>query len=237
MRFAYLLFNPKFQDGKSPLADIRVRRAMNYAINRDAIIKAFVGGGSQRIDTACAPVQFGCTQDVQKYGFDPAKAKQLLSEAGFASGFNLEIMAPPTPKNQMEAIAANLEAIGIKATVNYQQFAPAITAWRDGKVGVIINNWGSYGVGDAGLSTGQLFNGGADDLVKDQQVVDILTKAAVTVERGSREKLYGDAVKRIANEAYMVPLWTFNVVTAQNKNLDLSFSPDEYVQFYAAKWK
>jgi peptide/nickel transport system substrate-binding protein len=237
MRFAYLLLNPKFLDGKSPFADIRVRRAMIHAINREAIMKAFVGGSSQVIDTACAPVQFGCTRDVDKYPYDPAKAKQLLSEAGYPNGFNLEILAPPTPKNQLEAIAANLEAVGIKATVNYQQYAPAVTAWREGKVPVFVNNWGSYGIGDAGLSTGQLFNSGADDLVKDPQVTELLARAAVTVDRKGREGIYNSAVKRIASEAFLVPLWTFNVVTAQDKNLDLAFSPDEYVQFYTAKWK
>src|SRR4051812_42612875 len=90
MRFAYIAMDPQFAGGKSPMADVRVRRALNYAVNKEAIMKALVGGASRVIDSACNPLQFGCATDVPKYPYDPAKAKALLAEAGHPDGLKIE---------------------------------------------------------------------------------------------------------------------------------------------------
>ncbi|WP_273729478.1 ABC transporter substrate-binding protein, partial [Brucella gallinifaecis] len=75
----------------TPLKDIRVRQAMNYAIDRQGIVKALLQGGSEVINSVCNPVQFGCETDVTTYNYDPAKAKQLLRDAGYPNGFTVEM--------------------------------------------------------------------------------------------------------------------------------------------------
>lgn len=237
LRFAFIGINPHYQDGKSPFADVRVRQAFNYAVNRPAIIKAFVGGSAQPAYAPCSHLQFGCTYNVDRYEFNVAKAKALLSEAGFPNGFSTELTVIPMPKEQAEVIAANLAAVGIKVTLNFQQSAPAATAWREGKIPLIVRNWGSYGVADAGLSVSQYFSGAADDVVKDKNVIELLTAADTSMDRDVRKKKYNEALKIIAEKAYMLPLWTYNVNTAFNSNLDFKFDADEYARFYTAKWK
>jgi len=237
MRFAFIDLNPKFADGKTPLADVRVRRALNHAIDKRAIVKSLVGGASNAIDGACNPMQFGCTKDIARYPYDPGQAKKLLAEAGYKDGLDLELTAALIPRAQTEAIAAQLKAVGVRATLNEQQYAPAMTAWRTDKIPLLLGSWGSYGVGDSGFSTGIWFAGSDDDRVKDPAVVAALKMADSTLDQELRKKKFAEAQKIIAEQAYLVPLWTYNVYTAQSKDLDFSFSPDEFAEFYRAKWK
>ena len=71
---------------KKPFSDVRVRQAMNYAINKEAIIKAVLRGHGKPANSPLAPQVWGYTP-VKTYPYDPAKAKALLAEAGYPNGF------------------------------------------------------------------------------------------------------------------------------------------------------
>jgi peptide/nickel transport system substrate-binding protein len=172
LRFAYLGLNPNYDSGKSPVADVRVRQAINHAVNKDGIIKALVGGAAEPLAAACHPVAFACSKDVVKYAYDPNKAKALLAEAGYPNGFPLELLtAANFPRAQVEAIVANLNAVGIKASINEQQSAVMRTQYIEGKSPTYLASWGAYGIADAGLGTSPFFGGAGDDVVKDPQVI------------------------------------------------------------------
>ena len=237
MRFAYIAMDPQFAGGTSPMADVRVRRALNYAVNKEAIMKALVGGASRVIDSACNPLQFGCATNVPKYSYDPAKAKALLAEAGHPDGLKIEMIFAGMPKVQAEAIASSMQRAGITLTLNEQQYAPAVSAWREHKAPLFLVNWGSYGIGDAGMSVGQFFGGTGDDVARDPVAIPLLKEAAATVDQTVRKENYAKALQRIADQAYWVPLWTYSVNTAQNKDLELKLEPDEFAQFYKARWQ
>src|SRR5882757_7157057 len=83
-RMSFLSLDAAGRSGKTPMQDARVRRAIYHAIDRAAITKQLVGAGAAVLDSMCPPVQFGCATDVTVYPYDPAKAKQLLVEAGYA---------------------------------------------------------------------------------------------------------------------------------------------------------
>jgi peptide/nickel transport system substrate-binding protein len=237
LRFAFISFFPGFNEGKSPVADVRVRRALTYAVDRPAIIKAFVGGASKVLNTACNPLQFGCSADVASYPYDPTKAKQLLAEAGYPNGFSIDLLSAGNPTAQVEAIIANFAKVGVTANLVEQQYAPALSAWREGKYGMSMHNWGSYGVADSGLSTSSFFGGTADDRAKDPTLIKLLAEADASVDAGLRKRNFAEAQKRIAEQAYWLPLWTFSIAMAQNKALEFSLDPDEFARFYAARWK
>lgn len=237
LRFAYINFNPNFGGGKSPVADVRVRRALTHAVDREATMRAFVGGASQVLHPACNPLQFGCTNDVAKYAFDPAKARQLLTEAGYPNGFAIELQSVSNPSQQMEALMANWAKVGVKVTLNSQQSAAAQPAWREGRVAMSGGNWGSYGVADVGLSTSQFFSGTPDDQVKEPELIALLKAADASIDPAFRKANYAKALTRIADQAYWLPLWTFSINTAQNAALDFSLDADEFARFYSARWK
>ncbi|MDI6894979.1 MAG: ABC transporter substrate-binding protein [Bacillota bacterium] len=68
---------------KPPFDDVRVREAMNYAVNWDEILKTVYGGGATRLATCFLPSGFGFNPDLKPYPYDPGKAKELLKEAGY----------------------------------------------------------------------------------------------------------------------------------------------------------
>ena len=237
LRYAFMEMNPYALGDENPLKDVRVRQAISHAVDREAIRAAFVGGKSQVAHAPCSHLQLGCTYDVKQYKFDPAEAKKLLAEAGYPDGFETTITIASTPRDQVEAIAANLNAIGIKTTLNFQQYAPALTAWRAGQVPIMIGNWGSYGVADAGLAVSPYFAGTEDDVWKDPDVIRLLSEADTSMNNELRKDNYEKAVKLIAEKAYVLPLWTFNVNTVSNKDLNFTLAPDEYARFYTGEWK
>lgn len=237
VRFAYLGMNRNFNGGKSPLADVRVRQAINYALNREAIVKALVGGAAVPTEAPCSPIQLGCYDGLRKYPFDTAKARALLAEAGYPDGFDIEIFVTSFPNNQAQVIVENLRQVGIRATLNNQQFSTVTTAWRDGRAAMVLTNLGSFGIADTGIGAGQYFGGGDDDTTRDDAVTALFKAADSTTDRAVRKEKLSGAIDIITDQAYWAPLWTYNIVTVSNKDLEFNLTADEYPRFYTAKWK
>ena len=103
---------------KKPFSDVRVRQAMNYAINKEAIIKAVLRGHGKPANSPLAPQVWGYTP-VKTYPYDPAKAKALLAEAGYPNGFKtlLRGVAQTDPKEIMVAIQGQLKQVGVDVEV------------------------------------------------------------------------------------------------------------------------
>lgn len=237
MRIGYVGFAPEALGGDSPVADKRVRQALIHATNRGAIVDAFAGGASKVLNTPCNPAQFGCDQDVTVYDHDPDKARALLAEAGYADGFELEMVFAAMPRPTAEAIASDLAKVGVTAVLNEQQYAAGIGKWRAKELPAFFSNWGSYGIGDAVFILSNFFGGGADDLVQDKELADWLAVADTASDRGVRAENYSLAVKKIAAEAYWMPMYNFNVNYGLSKDLTFTPHPDEFARWWQSSWK
>ena len=103
-------------NARKPFDDIRVRRALAYAIDRNALIEA-LGGYGKPIGSHYIPGDPGYVDLTGAYPYDPAKAKALLAEAGIKPGTQMEIKLPPPgyARRGGEVIAAMLEQVGINA--------------------------------------------------------------------------------------------------------------------------
>ena len=123
-RIAYLHFQPRKDvlTAASPVMDVRVREAMSYAVNRDAIVKYLAKGKSQRLDAYCYPKEIGCLVGVVNYQYDPARAKKMLEEAGYPNGFSIDIYAY-RDRPVTEAVIGDLKKVGIEAKLNFIQYA------------------------------------------------------------------------------------------------------------------
>ena len=107
-----------------PFQDKRVRQAVNYAIDRAAIIKNTLNGYGRPLATSIIPEAFGYNPNIKPYPYDPERAKKLLAEAGYPNGFEVgydtTIGRYPQDKEIAEVVVGQLAKVGIK--VNLQAF-------------------------------------------------------------------------------------------------------------------
>ena len=103
---------------KKPFDDVRVRQALNMAINKDRIIR-IINGRATPASQVLPPLMPGYDESYKGYPYDVAKAKQLLADAGLKDGFSTELWAMNTDPNPRiaQAIQQDLAAIGIKADI------------------------------------------------------------------------------------------------------------------------
>jgi peptide/nickel transport system substrate-binding protein len=137
---------PDQWDPKSPWHDRRVRQAVSYAIDRQALNQAETLGFSKPTGSLI-PRALEFARVFEPDPFDPKKAKQLLAEAGYANGFDAGDFYPWPPYFSMgEALAANLQSIGIRTRIRTMERAAMTLAWREKKLkNVIVGITGAGG--------------------------------------------------------------------------------------------
>jgi peptide/nickel transport system substrate-binding protein len=236
MRIGFLQMDASGKAGDHPMKKKLVRQAISYAIDRDQIRKALVGEGSRVLHAACFPTQFGCDDTgVKRYTYDPAKAKALLAEAGYPNGFETPIFAY-RDREVAEALIGQLRTVGIQAKLTYIT-ADAIRDLRRKKgVPLSFGTWGSSSINDVTAILGNWFQGDADDNAQDKKVIDLLNQGNST-DQELRKKVYNEALKVIAEEAYWLPLFSSVYNYAYIDQLDFEPSADEMPRFWNAKWK
>jgi peptide/nickel transport system substrate-binding protein len=120
MRSVFLLFNTQIE---SPVTDRRVRQAINYAVDKDVIIESILDGFGKKLEGQVLSEEYwGYQAALEAYPYDPAKAKELLAEAGYPDGFDLRIVSPRgrymMDAEISQAVAGQLKDVGINVTVD-----------------------------------------------------------------------------------------------------------------------
>lgn len=134
---------------KPPLNNPKLRQAINYGANIDGIIKSVLYGNGTRVATVVAPWHVGFDPDLKPYAYDPAKAKALMTEAGFPNGFDMDINYIQgrymKDKEVAEAIAQELGKVGIRVKQNLLD-AATFTQKDNAQelTGLIFASWGNW---------------------------------------------------------------------------------------------
>lgn len=220
----------------TPLADVRVRQAINHAIDRAGIVAALVGGTGEVINVPCYPLQFGCvTEAAVVYDYDPARARELLAEAGHADGFTLS-MGSFRDRARAEAVQANLAAVGIRAEVEMLQARASFSSWREGQIDMWYGDWGSFSIADASASIGNFFDGSANDGALDEEINALVAEAARIVDPDARLAAYAEAIRLATERAHWVPMHTIVMGYAYNAALNFDAPVDEVPRFFLSSW-
>lgn len=115
------VFSLRFDPGHGIVDDKLVRQALNYAVDKEAIIDEILDGYANPISTYQSDLSFGNNPNLEPYPYDPEKAKELLAEAGVPEGTELEVYIPGNDGNFKEIsqiIAYYFDEVGIKLNIN-----------------------------------------------------------------------------------------------------------------------
>ncbi|MCA0964180.1 ABC transporter substrate-binding protein [Salipiger bermudensis] len=235
MRVGYLQMDSAGRSGDTPFTDPLVRKAVNYAINRQELVDALLQGSSKVVYTPCFPSQFGCIQDVTEYEYDPEKAKELLAEAGYPDGFSTEFYAY-RDRQYAEAIASYLNAVGIDTDFKMLQYSALRELNMDGEVPLSFQTWGSYSINDASAMVSQFFKHGSLDSTRDEEVLEWLNVADSSTDPDERIEYYTKAIQKIAEEAYWAPMFTYNTNYVFSQDVSYTPTADEVLRFVDMSW-
>jgi peptide/nickel transport system substrate-binding protein len=237
LRIGFLVLDAAgYTDEDGPLTNVLVRRAINHALNTPEMAKFLIGGSAEAIHTACHPAQFGCDQSVTAYPYDPDKARALLAEAGYPDGFPLELWAY-RDKAAAEAIAADLEAVGIDVDLRYVKLQSLNQARAKREIPAYFGTWGSGGTADTAAIARIHFSDSDRNLSGDAELEKEVLAAEQTNVPAERKALYSKALERIADEAYWAPLFSYSANYLVSPDLNFPLDPDGLPRLQNSSWK
>ncbi|MDQ7905553.1 ABC transporter substrate-binding protein [Phytohabitans sp. ZYX-F-186] len=232
-------------DGKlvPELKDVRVRQALNYAVNREKIAKGLLGDNGVPTEQIVMPGQSGYNT-TSFYTYDPAKAKDLLREAGHPNGFTLPVTTNTKRGLSLvvQAMVDDWKAIGItvdlKTEANDGTYSEAQTAAKLPVFGVSFGSDGEiHNLGTTLFQNSKTFNPfGISDPTVDKLRAD--AAAIPTVE--GREALYKQLIRRLVETGRYVPVVAVPIYYYANDSIKgLAVSPSaqqaDPVDFMPAK--
>lgn len=238
LRVGFLVLDSHgYTDPEGPLTNVKVRQAINHALNKPEMAEYLIGGSSEAIHTACHPAQFGCDTSVTDYPYDPEKARALLAEAGYEDGFTLPLWAY-RDKAAAEAIAADLTAVGIDVDLRYVKLQSLNQARAAREIPAYFGTWGSGGTADTAAIARIHFDMESDrNMSGDQALADEILSAEQTVDQEERKEIYSSALGKIADEALWAPLFTYSANYLVSPELDFPLDPDGLPRLQNSSWK
>jgi ABC-type transport system substrate-binding protein len=226
LNVGYLALNTE----KKPFDNKLVRQAMNYAIDQDEIIEGVYGEAGQTAKNPIPPGMWSYNDDIEPYGYDPEKAEELLAEAGYADGFEMELWAMPVarPYNPnarkvAEIMQAQLRKVGITAEIVSYEWGTYLDKTDSGEHQSAMLGWtGDNGDPDNFLwvllsEPAAIPPAGNIALWKNAEFTDLCRQAKEISDQETRDELYREAQEVFHEEAPWVPI-AHSVVTVPAKD-------------------
>ena len=219
------------------LQDRRVRQAIAYAVDREAIIKYLRRGIAREATGLLASQGWAYDPTIRTYNHDPARAKQLLDEAGYPDPdgegpltrlrLSLKVSSADEFRQQAAVIQQNLREVGIDLQVQSLEFATMFADVVKGNFQMVQMQWAGGATIDPDIvrrvfhSQQTPENGGFNRGRYNNPAVDrLLDLATASVDEGERRRYYGDAQKLIAEDSPYISLWNRTNVAIGQPTID-----------------
>jgi len=223
----YLMFDGLGRSSNKALADVRVRKAMAMAIDRDALIKNVVPGGSvaRRLDAMCFDSMEACGYTLKPPAYDPDGAKKLLAEAGYPNGFDFVLDTQIRARDVAQAIGGMLYRVGIRTTVNTVNTIIMFKRWEDGEVQGLLNNSPAGNWPDASKLLDNVFGVAARDTIRDPVILKGIEAGFGSHDPAKRKAEYTTVFNRINELTSHLPISSVPVVWAHLKTVKIDSNP------------
>ena len=223
--YRYLAFN-----FRNPLLrDLRVRRAIAYAIDRNAIVSSVLLGNGRIATGMLSPESWAYEGNVTTYPYDPEKARQLLDQAGYPvgkdgmRGLRFELKASAETARMGEIFQAMLKRVGIEVTIRTLEFATYYADIQAGNFDLTSLQW--VGINDPNqyyrvFHSKEMPPHGENRGYYSNPQMDRLVEAGKnTVDPEARKKIYAQVQQLAADELPYVSLWWVDNVAVMNRRL------------------
>lgn len=220
-----------------PLSSLKVRKALNHAVNKQNLIRYDLLGNGAPIATLSMPGETGHDPSLKPYEYSPAKAKRLLAEAGYPSGFSLLFLVKNNAGRAARIVAADLRRVGVNARMVMVSDADMIKEFKSGKYDMFAGSspdplGHSCFIQSIVLLSGSPFAWGGD-AVFDKRLLDMVSAP----DAAASEKLARENDRYVYDNAMSVFTYQKNMVYGFDR--ELSFSP--YITgmpyFFAAEFR
>ena len=230
----YLALN----EAKAPWKDVRVRQAIAYAIDREAIIQA-TQYGNATLNQLAIPASSDFYTEYAPFTKDVAKAKALMADAGVSQAEMTFLATSDYPETVTVAqlLADQLGELGIKVTVNTVDFATWLDEQGKGNFDLLMMGWlGNIDPDDFYYSQ-HVTNGGNNyQKYSNTTVDDLLNQGRTETDQAKRKQIYADAAKIIADECSYIYLYNPDVVQVHSPKLSgYTVRGDRAIRFRTAE--
>ncbi len=197
---------------KPPLTDVRVRQALNYAVDKAALVRTVLANKAFAPTGVFPPSHPAYNRNVRGYEYNPQRARELLAAAGFPNGFDLELhgSSSPTTGRWMEGIQRFWNEIGVRTRIVQQDFGVVIDRAGKGEIPTYVLSWGGTQSCVGYLSAFRSRNigpAGNRMFYKNERVDQLLDQAERTFNDRQQIRLCQQAEEVIVREA---PWFFFN---------------------------
>ncbi|KAA0012249.1 ABC transporter substrate-binding protein [Billgrantia pellis] len=228
----------------NPLKDMRVRKALLMAINREAIVDRVMRKNGTVAHQFVADGFLGHSKKVEEISYDPEGARHLLAEAGYPDGFAMTIHGPSgryvNDSEVLQAVGQMFSRIGIATTVEVLPWSVYSGKYANGEYSLYLASWGvnTGEVSNPALATvagrnsetgtGR-YNGGGVDV---QEINEFLSKATQTLDESAREPLLQKVSDLVFNNNWLIPLHYENMVMGAHEDIEYKPRGDKYTLSY-----
>jgi glutathione transport system substrate-binding protein len=211
------------------LADLRVRRALNDATDREALVRTQLRGFGDPANSPLSPAEFGYDAHTRGYAYNPARAKALLQQAGYGSGLTLHMAVQEEDEPLAEALQGMWSNIGVNLVIDrmehgvYSQAIFGDPAQKKAEgIDCVLASWASNN-GDPDYQLSPLYrtdawspSGANLGFYSDPALDALLTRAAAALDPSKRKALYARAQQIISDDAPHVLLYYTRDVAAEH---------------------
>ncbi|MDR7484455.1 MAG: ABC transporter substrate-binding protein [Armatimonadota bacterium] len=219
----------------APLRDKRVRQALNYAVDKEAIARVIFRGFAKPLtDSPLAPATWGYQDVGNFYPFDRPKARQLMQEAGYDKGFRMTIIAPDgryiNDRQVAEAVASYLKSLGIEVDLQIYEWGTYVGKLLSARTDPLPDFWAAlitFAVGTMDADQGMVIfrgdnwppNGFNFAFYRNPQVDALLARGRSAVEPRDRLAAYREAQRLVMEDAPAIFLVAYQYMGAVNKKV------------------
>jgi peptide/nickel transport system substrate-binding protein len=206
-----------FNNTKKPFDDKRVRQALNYAVNKDSIVRDVLKGTGSVSKGPVLPGTWGDEAGLKPFPYDPERAKKLLAEAGLPSGFSTTLWVPESGSGMQSPVAmstiiqSNLKAVGVNVTLQTMEWGTFLAKLRTKEQDMFALSW-MAGSEDPDLVMYPLLHssqwtpvGPNRAMYKNTRFDEVLSQARQVTDQAKRAELYREAQRLLHDD----PPWIF----------------------------